>query len=93
MLLPVLENIEQVMVEKFSEKLKAKWKAIAGHPEAKSNPKRKAEKFCQHCKTHGSPHQTHNTSNCCCYDKDDQPLDAVVGKSSDSTKLYEKFGG
>ncbi len=71
-----LENIEQVMVEKFNKKLKAKGKASTAHPEAKSNPKRKAsggscdqvpnnarnEKFCQHCKAHGGSYYTHNTS-------------------------------
>ncbi len=41
-LLPDLEAIEQVMVEKQQEKLKAKGKAATARPEAKSNPKRKA---------------------------------------------------
>jgi hypothetical protein len=41
-LLPDLEAIEQVMVEKQNEKLKAKSKATAAHPDAKSSPKRKA---------------------------------------------------
>jgi hypothetical protein len=41
-LLPDLEAIEWVVVEKQSEKLKAKGKATAAHPDAKSNPKRKA---------------------------------------------------
>ncbi len=60
-LLPDLEAIKQVMVEKQNEKLKAKGKAIIAQPYAKINPKRKAyggssdqvpkkgcsEKFCQ----------------------------------------------
>jgi hypothetical protein len=41
-LLPYLEAIEQVMVKKQQEKLKAKGKATAAWPEAKSNPKQKA---------------------------------------------------
>jgi hypothetical protein len=37
-----LEAIELVMVEKQNEKLKAKGKATADWPDAKSKPKRKA---------------------------------------------------
>jgi hypothetical protein len=73
-LLPDLEAIEQVMVEKQNKKLKAKGKAATAPPKAKINPKRKAsvgptgrvpkkghsEKFCQCCKAHGGPYQTHN---------------------------------
>ncbi len=74
-LLPDLEAIELVMVEKQQEKLKAKGKAATTRPKAKINPKHKvsggligwvpkkgcSEKFCQHCKAHGGPYQTHNT--------------------------------
>ncbi len=41
-LLPDLESIEHVMVEKHNEKLKAKGKAATARPKAKSNPKSKA---------------------------------------------------
>jgi hypothetical protein len=41
-LLPDLEAIKQVMVEKQNEKLTAKGKATSTHPKAKSNSKRKA---------------------------------------------------
>jgi hypothetical protein len=37
-----LEDIKQVMVEKQNEKLKTNDKATSAHPEAKSNPERKA---------------------------------------------------
>ncbi len=40
-LLPDLEAIKQVMVEKQQEKLKANGKAATAQPEAKSNPKQK----------------------------------------------------
>jgi hypothetical protein len=77
-LLPDLEAIECIMVEKHNKKLKAKGTAATARPEAKSNLKRKAsggptgqvskegrsEKFCQHCKAHGGPYQTHNTLDC-----------------------------
>jgi hypothetical protein len=43
-LLPDLEAIEWVMVEKQNKEQKAKGKAIAAHPDAKSNPKRKVSR-------------------------------------------------
>ncbi len=76
-------------------------------PDAKTNTKRKAsggsneqvpkkahsEKFCQHCKAHGGPYQTHNTLDCCCYDSNSKPLAAAAGKPSESKKSRKKFGG
>ncbi len=78
MLLPDLEAIERVMVEKKGANLKAKGKGSTAPSEAKGNPKRKAsggltgqvpkkgrsEKFCHHCKAHGGPFTTHNTLDC-----------------------------
>jgi hypothetical protein len=69
MLLPNLEAIKCVMVEKHNKKLKRKGKASTARSEAKSNPKCKAsggltgrvpkksrrEKFCQRCKAHSGP--------------------------------------
>jgi hypothetical protein len=52
-----------------------------------------SEKFCQCCKAHGSPYQTHNTLDCCCYDSNGKPFAAAAGKPSDSKKPYKKFGG
>jgi hypothetical protein len=106
-LLPDLEAIERVMVEKLSQKLKAKGKGSAALSKDKSNPKRKAsggpagsvpkkgrsEKFCQHCKAHGGPFQTHNTLDCRCYDSNGKPLKAAAGKPSESKKLHKKSGG
>ncbi len=106
-LLPDLEAIEWVMVEKQNKEQKAKGKAIAAHPDAKSNPKRKvsrdlsdwvpkkahSEKFCQCCKAHGGPYQTHNILDCCCYDKDGNNLAEAAGKPSESNKPDKKFGG
>jgi hypothetical protein len=105
-LLPDLEAIQWVMVEKQNEKLKAKVKATAAHPDAKSWLKRKAfggssdqvhkkahsEKFCQRFKAHDCPYQIHNTLNCHCYDSNGKPLEAAAGKPSESKKPYKKFG-
>jgi hypothetical protein len=93
------------MVRKFNKKLKVEGKATAVHPDAKSNPKRKApgglidqapkkacsEKFCKHCKAHGCPYQMHNTSDCHCYDNNGEPLGAAVGKPSDAKKPLQEI--
>jgi hypothetical protein len=106
-LLPDLEAIERVMVEKKGANLKAKGKGGTAPSEAKGNPKHKAyvgltgrvpkkgycEKFCQRCKAHDSPFQTHNTLDCHCYDSNGKPLLAAAGKPSESKKPYKKSGG
>ncbi len=105
-LLPDLEAIKQVMVEKQGANLKAKGKGGTAPSKAKGNPKRKAsggltgqvpkkgcsEKFCQHCKAHGGPFTTHNTLDCHRYDSNGKPLEAVAGKPSESKKPYKKSG-
>ncbi len=107
MLLPDLEAIEQVMVEKKGVNLKAKGKVSTAPSKAKGNPKCKAsggltrqvpkkgcsEKFCQQCKAHGGPFITHNTLDCHHYDSNGKPLEAAAGKPSESKKPYKKFGG
>ncbi len=106
-LLPDLEAIKRVMVEKQGANLKAKGKGGTALSKAKGNPKRKAsggptgqvpkkghsEKFCQHCKAHGGPFQTHKTLDCRCYDSNGKPLLAAAGKPSESKKPYKKSGG
>ncbi len=105
-LLPDLEAIERLMVEKGA-KLKAKGKGSTAPSKAKGNPKRKAsggptgqvpkkghfEKFCQRCKAHGGPFQTHNTLDCRCYDSNGKPRAAAAGKPSESKKPYKKSRG
>ncbi len=95
------------MVEKQYEKLRAKGKAATAHPDAKSNPKRKAsgglsdqvpkkacsERFCQHCKAPISPYQTYTTLDCRCYDSNGKPRVAAAGKPSEFKKPYKKFEG
>jgi hypothetical protein len=93
LLLPDLENIKRVMNEKRVGLAKARGKdgmALAG---AKSSPKKRAStgsskrvpkkacsaKFCQHCKNNGGPYMSHNTKECCKYDKDGKAV-AAAGK-------------
>jgi hypothetical protein len=106
-LLPDLEAIKRVMVEKQGAKLKAKEKGGTAPSKAKGNPERKAsggltsrvpkkgrsEKFCQCCKAHGGPFQTLNTLDCRRYDSNSKPLEAAAGKPSESKKPYKKSGG
>ncbi len=106
-LLPDLEAIKQVMVEKKGGNLKVKGKGSTAPSKPKGNPTHKAsggpagrvpkkgrsEKFCQQCKAHGSPFTTHNTLDCCCYDSNDKPLKAAAGKPCESKKPYKKSGG
>ncbi len=106
-LLPDLEAIKQIMVEKKGANLKAKGKGSTAPSEPKANPKSKAsggptgrvpkkgrsEKFCQWCKAHGGPFTTHNTLDCRCYDSNGKPLEAAAGKPSVSKKPYKKSGG
>jgi hypothetical protein len=102
-----LEAIKGVTVEKQGMNLKAKGKGCTAPSEAKGNPEHMAsggptgqvpkkgcsEKFCQHCKAHCSPFQTHNTLDCCCYGSNGKPLEAAAGKPSESKKPYKKSGG
>jgi hypothetical protein len=95
------------MIEKRNKKLKVKAKASTARPKAKGNQKHKesggptgqvpkkghSEKFCQGCKSHGGPYQTHKTLDCHQYDSNAKPLKAAAGKPSESKKPYKKFGG
>ncbi len=106
-LLPNLEAIKQVMVEKKGANLKAKGMGSTASSKAKGDPKRKAsggptgqvpkkshsEKFCQQCKAHGGPFTTHNTLDCHCYDSNGKPFEAAAAKPSESKKPYKKSGG
>ncbi len=106
-LLPDLEAIKKVMVEKKGANLKAKGKGSTAPSKAEGNPMHKAsggptgrvpkkgrsEKFCQCCKAHGGPFTIHNTLDCCRYDSNGKLLEAAAGKPSESKKPYKKYGG
>ncbi len=53
----------------------------------------RSEKFCQRCKAHGGPFQTHNTLDCHHYDSNGKPFEASACKPSESKKPYKKSGG
>ncbi len=76
-LLPDLEAIKCIMDKKHQASLKVKAKEVSaasaiakgsskkrsasGNPGERVPKKAKPAKFCQHCKTKGGPHLTHNT--------------------------------
>jgi hypothetical protein len=106
LLLPDLENIERVMNKKCAESSKARGRDGAVSASAKSNPKKRASKgstervpkkvktakFCQHCKNNGGPYTSHNTKECCKYNKDGKPV-AAAGKKPYEKKPYKRDGG
>ncbi len=104
-LLQDLEAIERIMDKKYKAGLKGKAKeaspsAIAkgsskkrsasGNPSEQVTKKGKPAKFCQHCKNNGGPHLTHNTKECCRYDKDSNSIATAAHKPSDAKKPLKK---
>ena len=106
LLLQDLENIKRVMNKKRAESAKARGKDGAASAGAKSSPKKRmstgsseqvpkktcSAKFCQHCKNNGEPYTSHNTKECCKYDKDGKAV-AASGKKPYEKKPYKKDGG
>jgi hypothetical protein len=97
-LLQDLESIKGVMEKRHEAGLKAKAKeasasAIAkgtskkrsasGNPGERVPKKSKPNKFCQHCKAKGEPHLTHNTKECCRYDRMGNPVVVAACKPGD----------
>ncbi len=107
-LLPDLEAIKLVMNKKHQASFKAKAKeassvsAIAkgsskkcsatGNPCERVPKKVRPARFCQHCKSRGGPHLTHNTKECCKYNKDRNPIATAALKPSDAKKPFKKVG-
>jgi hypothetical protein len=106
-LLQDLEPIKRVMDEKHKASHKAKAKDPSASAIAKGcskkrfgsrNPneqvpkKAKPSKFCQHCKAKGRPHLTHNTKECCRYDRNGNPA-AADGRTPSGAKPSSKFKG
>jgi hypothetical protein len=107
-LLPDLEAIECIMDKKHKAGLKTKAKeasttftiakgsskkrTASGNPGERVPKKARPAKFCQHCTNKGSPNLTHNTKECCRYDKDGNSVAAAAHKPSDAKK-HSRRGG
>jgi hypothetical protein len=54
--------------------------------------KARPSKFCQHCKAKGGPHLTHNTKECCRYNKNGNPISLFQTKPANAKKPAKKGG-
>jgi hypothetical protein len=101
----LLQDLEAIIL--VMDEIKAKTKEASASMIAKGSSKKrsasenlgeqvtkmgKPAKFCQHCKNNGSPHLTHNTKECCRYDKDDNSIAVATHKLSDVKKPFKKGG-
>jgi hypothetical protein len=103
-----LETIKCIMNEKHQARLKMKAKEASsashsakgsskkhyasGNPNEQVPKKERPAKFCQHCKSKGGPHLTHNINKCPKYNKDGNPVAAATGKPSEAKKSFKKGG-
>jgi hypothetical protein len=103
-----LENIEKLFVEKYNEKAQAnKAKAATAPKMAERVPKKHAHgggfnrgapkkgcsaKYCKWCKTTNWPYTTHNTIECCRFEKDGMPKDKPVKPFDSAKKPWKKTG-
>jgi hypothetical protein len=95
------------MDEKHSASLKAKAKeASAASAAAKGSSKKRSgspgelqvpkkarfSKFCQHCKAKGGLYLTHDTKECCKYDRNGNPVSSFQTKPVNAKKPAKKGG-
>ncbi len=104
-----LETIEKVFVEKNNEKAKASAAnagtapqkgASVPHKKGKGGgsggtaPKKaRTAKYCKWCKAVDGPYQTHNTSDCCRFDKDVKEVGKPYKPFDPAKKPWKKGGG
>ena len=53
---------------------KRKMESMDSHIPKKPKKVGWTEKHCMLCKKHGGPHKSHNTHDCCCFNKDGTPI-------------------
>jgi hypothetical protein len=70
----------------------SKKRSASGNPGEQVPKKGKHNKFCQHCKAKGGPHLTHNTKECCRYNRMGNPMAAAARKPSDAKQPSKKGG-
>jgi hypothetical protein len=103
-----LENIEKMQVEKCNVKAKASKAKAATAPAELRVPKKRANaggtdkgtpqkgrtaKYCKWCKAANGPFMTHDTAECCRFEKDGSPKDRLVKPFDSIKKPWKKTGG
>jgi hypothetical protein len=73
-----------------SAKGSSKKRFVSGNLNEQIPKEARPAKFCRCCKSKGSPHLTHNTNECCKYDKDSNLIAAAAVKPSDTKKPFKK---
>jgi hypothetical protein len=97
-LLGILENIEKVVANfnakdksarESTKKATGKGKHKGTHSNELQVPKKaKVEKSCMLCQKHGGTHRTHNTGECCKYEKDGTLKKGFSGKAAIGQKCH-----
>jgi hypothetical protein len=103
-----LENIEKMQVEKYNEKAKAskakaatasaelrvpKKRANAGGTDRGAPKKGRTAKYCKWCKAVSGSFTTHDTAECCRFEKDGSPKDRLAKPFDSAKKPWKKTGG
>ncbi len=86
-------NATKVPSASNSTKGSSKKHSASGNPTEWVPKKARPAKFCQCCKNKGGPHLTHNTNECCKYNKEGNPIAVAAGKPSEAKKPFNKGGG
>jgi hypothetical protein len=102
------KNIKKLFVEKYNEKAWAnKAKAATAPKTAEPMPKKHAHgggsnggapqkgrsaKYCKWCKNANGPYTTHDTIECCRFEKDSTPKDKPVKPFNSAKKPWKKMG-
>jgi hypothetical protein len=103
-----LENIEKMQVEKYNEKAKAskakvatataelrvpKKRANGGGSDRGATKKGRTAKYCKWCKAVNGSFTTHDTAECCRFEKNGSPKDRLIIPFDSVKKPWKKTGG
>ena len=68
-------------------------KGKGGRSEGPAPKRARTGKYCKHCKAVDGPYQTHNTSDCCRFDKEGKEVGKPWKPSNPVKKPWKKGGG
>jgi hypothetical protein len=83
---------KEVTSASTSTKGSSKKHSASGNPNEQVPKKIRPAKFCQHCKSKGGPHLTHNTNECRKYNKENNPVASAACKPSEAKEPFKKGG-